>query len=390
MKMLCPNCGKEYNEKMTCCISCGASLIACEPDSDQILFEPLIPEAVPDEASQEITSEEAGPEHDPEETSEHSEAEPHSSEDIPAAVSRRGNLSAVKAVKNIGSFAAAAVMLFFLLLTALSLTVRLITDSSKIAEFADSLDVMSLPAAETGMISTEGYDIAQDATLQEAIYVMSTGTGLTRENIREIYESSTVSEFLASQLGGYADFIREGDLPEKLTTEKLKALFSENIDLISQAIGKPLSQHDIDLAFSELDRTENVLETIAPSNIESIIGNGSLTAVRLFSSLPVIIGEGCAAAAMLIILWAINRRPGRVLGWGGSAVLAGGATILLTTFLCSVQVFFADQDRFFRSIAKCAADVIAPDIYRFGGTLAAVGIVMLLWAATLHKSRKAN
>ena len=212
---------------------------------------------------------------------------------------------------------------------------------------------------------------------------MSAGTGLTKEDIRYIYESSTAEDFLAEELNGYADFIRSGEPPEKLTPEKLKEVFSENITLISSAIGKPLSQHDIDLAFAELDRTEPVLEAISPSKLEKTLDGSILTVLRLFCSVPVIIGETAAAAAMLVVLWAINRRPGKVLTWGGGAALAGGVFVLVATFLASAQVFLSGQDRFVRSIAKCVTEVISPDLYRMGGALAVLGIVMLIWAGTL-------
>lgn len=388
--MICPNCGKEYNEKMTCCISCGASLVPYEQDSEQvILIEPVLPEAAAETGSFAEVAVPAGfvrglkghSEYPPE-----PEPEKPASAEIPVPIKRSG-ISASEAVKTISSLAASVIMFAFIALGAMSFTIRLVTDSKKIAEFADALDVMSFPAAETGMPFAGDYGIAPDATLQEAIFVMSSGTGLTKEDIREIYENSTAGEFLASQLNSYAELIREGELPEKLTPEKLKTVFSENIGLISDTIGQPLSQHNIDLAFSELDRTGEVLEAIAPSRLESLIGDGALTALRLFSSLPVIVGEACAAAAMLIILWAINRNTERVLSWGGGAVLAGGAAILAAAFLCAMQVFFTGQDRIFRSIAKCVTNVINPDLYRLGGILAIAGAVMLLWAATLKKRR---
>ncbi len=396
MKMICPNCGKEYNEKMTCCISCGSPLVACEQDTDQVTFEPLIPEAVPADENFDVKSSVnisqngfvRGYEKDPGNSSGVGEEKPEDT--IPVRVTGGRKSSSPKAAVNILSFAAAAVMFAFILLAAASLTVRLITDSRKISEFAADLDVMNLPAVHTGITSYGGYDIADDATVLEAVFIMSEGTGLTRDDIREIYKNSTASEFLASQLGGYASFIREGEMPEKLTAEKLKAVFSENIDLISESIGKPLSMHDIDLAFSELDRAEPVLEAIAPAKLEGALGDGALTAVRLFSSLPVIISEGIAAAVMLVVLRALNKRPERVLGWGGGAVLAGGTAILLVSFLCSVQVFFTGQDRFVRSIVKSITDVINPDLYRLGGILAALGAVMLMGALTIRKIRTAK
>ena len=385
MKMICPNCGKEYNEKMTCCISCGAELVPHEHDTEQVCFEAIIPEAVPEEVDLPaavgfVRELEGHSEHPP---------EPEETVEIPVPVkSVNKKSSAAAAARGIGSFAAAMAMFALIILTAASLAIRLITDSEKISQFTSRLDVMSLPAAQTVMLTAYDYEISPDATIQEAIFIMSTGTGLTRDDIREIYESSTVQNFLSKQLSGYAEFIREGELPEKLTSEKLKEVFSENISLISDAIGKPLTQHDIELAFAELDRTEPVLEAIAPSRLENVVGETTLTMLRLISSLPVIIGEGAAAAAMLVVLWAINRKAGKILGWGGAAVFAGGAAVLITVFLFSVQVFFSGMDRLVKSVAKCAAEVIAPDIYRFGGTLAILGAVMLLWAFTLKNARR--
>lgn len=385
MKMICPNCGKEYNEKMTCCISCGSELVPHEHDTEQVCFEPIIPEAVREDA---VIPAESG---SVRELEGHSELPPEPEETIVIPVPVRSvkkKSSAAEAARGIGSFAAAMAMFALIILTAASLSIRLITDSEKISQFTSRLDVMNLPAAQTVMLTAYDYEISPDATIQEAIFIMSSGTGLTRDDIREIYESSTVQDFLSKQLSGYAEFIREGELPEKLTSERLKEVFSENISLISDAVGKPLTQHDIELAFAELDRAEPVLEAIAPARLESVLGEATLTMLRLVSSLPVIIGEGAAAAAMMIVLWAINRKPGKILGWGGAAVFAGGSAVLVTVFLFSVQVFFSGVDRFVKSVVKCAAEVIAPDIYRFGGTLAVLGAVMLLWALTLKNAKR--
>lgn len=383
--MICPNCGKEYNEKMTCCISCGSELVPHEHNTEQVCFEPIIPEAVREDA---VIPAESGSVRELEGHSEHP-PEPEETIVIPVPVrSVKKKSSAAAAARGIGSFAAAMAMFALIILTAASLSIRLITDSEKISQFTSRLDVMNLPAAQTVMLTAYDYEISPDATIQEAIFIMSSGTGLTRDDIREIYESSTVQDFLSKQLSGYAEFIREGELPEKLTSERLKEVFSENISLISDAVGKPLTQHDIELAFAELDRAEPVLEAIAPARLESVLGEATLTMLRLVSSLPVIIGEGAAAAAMMIVLWAINRKPGKILGWGGAAVFAGGSAVLITVFLFSVQVFFSGVDRFVKSVAKCAAEVIAPDIYRFGGTLAVLGAVMLLWALTLKNAKR--
>ncbi|MCH5193510.1 MAG: zinc ribbon domain-containing protein [Oscillospiraceae bacterium] len=398
--MICPNCGKEYNDRMTCCISCGADLVPYDPaswhddarqedarqgDVRQTNTEPVIPdirEANETEKAGFIRVIEGHSEYPP------LPAPKTAAEEIPLTVQK--NTSGAEVLKNIGSLAAAIVMLALILLASASAAVRLVTDSEKISRFADKLDVMNLPAENPVTLSDSSVSISPDTTVQEAVYMMSLGTGLTKEDIRHIYESSTAEDFLASQLKGYAEFIRSGELPEKLTSEKLKEVFSENISLISSAIGKPLSQHDIDLAFAELDRTAPVLEAISPSGIESSLDGWTLTVLRLFCSLPFMLSEAAAAAGMLIILRAINRDTGKTLIWGGGAVLTGGVIVLTAAFLASAQVFLSGQDRFVRSIAKCAADVITPDMYRIGGALSVLGIVMLVWAWTLAGKGQKN
>lgn len=389
--MICPNCGKEYNEKMTCCISCGTDLVPYTVErgteqSGQIAFEPLIPDNSP-------TPEAAENSGFVREITGHSSVSIEPSEpaaveiEIPVPVSAAGRkrICVSGAAKFTGSLAVSFMMFAFILLFSVSSAVRLATSGSKIARFAESLDVMNLPAAEAA-IPTEGYGVSGDATVQEAIFVMSQGTGLSREDIKTIYEASTIQSFMTAQLTEYAEFVRSGKIPEKLTADKLKSVFSENLSVIDDALGKPLSQHDINLAFSEIDSVQPVLDKLSPASLEELLGGGGITVLRLLSTMPVIITAAALAAAMLPLLRAINRKNSAMLRWGGGAVLAGGAAVSAAVFLFTVQPA-PIRDRLLKSIAKCAADVIAPDLYRIGGILAVLGAVMLIWAGTLKKAQ---
>lgn len=399
IKMICPNCGKEYNERMTCCISCGADLVPYEHSSEQTAFEPLIPEAVREdgytEAPREETAEKAGfvreiPGHSP------VPAAPVPAAAFPVAektafeteIPVRGGKTRVSvsgAARFAGSLTASALMLAFILLFSAAAAVRLATGSAKIAQFAERLDVMNLPAAETP-IPADGYNVSEDATVQEAIYVMSQGTGLSREDIKNIYETSTIRSFMTDTLNGYAQFIRSGKIPEKLTSDKLKSVFSENLGVIDSALGKPLSQHDINLAFSEIDSVQPVLDKLSPSSLEAVLGGGGLAVLRLLSSLPAIVCTAALAAAMLPLLRALNCGNAGMLRWGGGTALIGGIAVSAAVFLLTIRPFSA-SDKLFGSIAGCAAEVIAPDLYRIGGALAAMGLIMLIWSATLKKSK---
>lgn len=363
---------------MTLCISCGAELVPYDCETEQTVFETVIPET---------PTEDIMP---PEVTAGFVRELSHSTEpqtvEIPLTEIRKKRFSVSGAARFAGSLITSLFMLAFILVASSASALRLVTDENRITEFSEKLDIMSLPAAQT-VIPCESYGISEDATVQEAIFVMSQGTGLSREDIRTIYESSTMRDFLASQLSEYAEFIRSGKTPEKLTAEKLKNVFSENLGLIGNTMGQPLSQHDINLAFSEIDRVRPALEEISVSGLEAEYGESTFAALRLYASVPVIVGAAALAAAMLPLLRAINsKKSAKALLWGGIAVLAGGAAVLAVTFLFSVQLPLSGQDKIVRSIVKCASEVIAPDLYRTGGALAASGAVMLLWSCTLRKN----
>lgn len=373
MKMICPNCGKEYNEKMTCCISCGADLVPSDTET-----EGTQPSDLPQEAEALIQPGFSEAEL-PLETVVYARSF-ESSDEMVVPMKHRSKATALSgAVKFTGSLITAVIMLALIILSVSAAMFRMITDEKKISEFADTLDVMALPVEQ---LTDSG------ATVQDAIYTMSLGTGLTRDDIRTIYEESTMKDFLAAQLKGYAEYIRSGTVPEKLTSEKLKKVFAENVSLIDNTMGYPLNEQDIALACSEIERAEPLLEVLSHENMEQTIGEDVFIAMRLFGSVPAIVVTAALAASMLIVFRAINKKSTSTLSWGGGTILAGGAAVLAATFLFSAQLPYSDTDRLVQSIVKCTCDVISPDMYRIGGTLTIVGIVMLIWAESLRKNIK--
>lgn len=368
--MICPNCGKEYNEKMTCCISCGADLVEAEKETEEMPeevvaseAEPLVNPSVPEFL--------------------HIQSEPvvsFDSENMVVSVSHIRRKTSLSDVARFAGSLVTAVLMFALIMTSSAAAgFRLLTDKNRIADFTEKLDIMALPA--------ENFIDNGSATIQDAVYTMSQGTGLTRDNIRTIYEKSTAKKFLAAQLTGYAEYIRNGTAPERLTAEQLKKVFDENIPLIDSTMGYTLNEHDIALARAEIERAEPLLEMLSHENVERTIGENTLVAIRLFSSVPTIVCTAALAASMLIVFRAVNKKSRKVLNWGGGTILAGGAAVLASAFLFSVQLPYSNTDRFVRTVLKCVCDVISPDMYRIGGTLAVLGIVMLIWAESLRRSR---
>lgn len=370
--MICPNCGKEYNERMTCCISCGTDLVEEEKKSEEKSETALPQESQPIDMPPAVESVQLSS----------AAVVSFDSDNMVIPLRRKGRKTSLTgAVRFTGSLATALLMLAMILISSASTGIRLLTDENKIAEFTDRLDMMSLPA--------ESFTGGDPITIQDAVYTMSQGTGLTRENIRTIYEKSTAKDFIAAQLMGYAEYVRNGTPPEKLTSEQVKKVFEENIPLIDSTIGFPLNESDKALANAEIDRAKPLLEMLSHENIEKTIGENTLVAIRLSGSVPTIVFTAALAASMLVVFRAINKKSIKVLSWGGGTILAGGAAILASAFLFSAQLPYSSTDRLLRSVLKCACDVISPDMYRIGATLAVLGVVMLIWAESLRRSKSA-
>ena len=378
MKMICPECGKEYNEKMTCCISCGADLVPFEKETEQTVIEapkqedealPLIPERTEqaDDAPYEAAEESAG----------FVRKHQSSSDEVTVPLKVRNSGAALSgAAKFTGSLITVTLMFLLILASVGAVMLRLVTDERNIAEFADRLDIMALPLEQEGV------------TVQDTIYTMSQGTGLSRDDIRTIYEESTMKAFLGARLAEYGEFVRSGTVPEKLTPEQIKKVFRENLSVIDNTMGYSLNEHDIELACSEIERAEPLLEMISAENMEKTIGSSTLTALRVYGSVPAVIVTAALAASMFVVLRAINKKSTRVLSWGGGAILSSGAAVLAATFLFSMQFPYSESDRLVRAVVKCTCDVISPDLYSIGGILAAMGVILLIWAESLRKTSK--
>ncbi len=376
--MICPECGKEYNEKMTCCISCGADLVPFEKDTEQTIIEapkqqeedilPLIPER--GEAIADF----------PEEAAENNgfvRKLPSRDEEIIVPVKVQSRSTAFSgAAKFTGSLITSVIMLALIIASVGAVMLRLVTDERKLAEFAERLDVMALPLEQGG------------ETVQDAIYTMSQGTGLTRDDIKTIYEESTIRTFLGARLAEYGEFFRSGTAPEKVTPEQIKKVFRENVPVIDNTMGYSLNEHDIELACSEIERAEPLLEMISAENMEQSLGSSTLTVLRMYGSIPAIVVTAAMAAAMFVVLKVINKKSARVLSWGGGAILTGGAAVLAATFIFSMQLPYSESDRLVRTVVKCTCDVISPDLYSIGGMLAVIGVILLIWAESLRKTAK--
>ncbi len=400
-QMTCPECGKEYGEKLTFCISCGARLICISGEiDDDIKTQENNGNAIGTDCYTDITEQGKTAEGLNQRKNIHitsnsgvipdinelnpvsDEMEYHETEDKGFAALKIESRQKKNIFKRLGinavSFGVTILMFCFIIVTFGSFVGRRLTDEKQINEFINRTDLLRLPAAELSFVDKDSYPIESDATLLDAIYTMSEGTGISKDNIRNIYNDSTIKDFISNIIIGYAGYIRTGEQPEKLTAEKIKQVYTDNIGMINTMIKAELTEHDINLAYNEIDKTSPVLDSISAEKLENSMISAWITPFRLYISTPVLVAGTVLTFFMLIILITVNKDVKKALKWCGIPLIISGAAILCLTYLVSMRVMFGIiKSESVKMLLHSISEVISGEMYLTGACIAVLGILFV-------------
>lgn len=393
VKMRCPKCSKIYNNHLKFCISCGTELV---PEEGEIISDdnggvfddiPPMPSAQPsqDTAKDNITmsAQENGFVRN---ISLSSSADKHKMIEIP--VRRRDGVCG-RALKRAGAAALSIVLFAALGLGTFSSAARALTDKENIRRGVDNMNLLDIPFAEMNILNAEGYNIPQDATLEEAITVMTFGSGVNSGNIRKIYESSTLKPFLTDIAADYGEYIRSGVQPAKITAAQLQSMLAENISIISAGTGQPLSESDIALACAEIERSSAYLEQLSVSGLETGENGRLIRLARAFMSVPVIMAEFGAAVLVVALMYLLLRSGTKTAQYSGAAALICGGLILAFTFIFSMQIGpFSAGSGLLCELLRGASAAVSPFLWRAGVGMAIVGAAAIIWAQSIKHTKK--
>lgn len=396
VKMRCPKCSKIYNNHLKFCISCGTELV---PEEDEIIsddnsgvFDDIPPMPMSDtqpsqdkgEQNTTISAQDNGFVRNISLTS---SANKHNMIEIP--VKRKDGVCG-RALKKAGA-AVLSVMLFAALgLGTFSSAARVLTDKENIRRGVDNMNLLDIPFAEMNILNAEGYDIPQDATLEEAITVMTAGSGVNSGNIRKIYESSTLKPFLTDIAADFGEYVRSGVQPAKITAAQIRSMLAENISIISSGTGQPLSEADIALACAEIERSSAYLEQLSVSGLEAGENGRLVRLARAFMSVPVIIAEFGVAVLVIALTYLLLRSGTKTAQYSGAAALICGGIILAFTFIFSMQIGpFSAGSGLLNELLRGASAAVSPFLWRAGVGMAIVGAAAIIWAQSIkHTKRK--
>lgn len=359
--MICPKCGKIYGSKITYCISCGTALEKEIPDT-----EPKETEALPITVTHSPITD---------------EPQTETVRSISMTVKQEKSEENVKRM-NTGKGAVCVLFSIILYMSMLMLFVsyigRAATDESNVAEAVRNMDILNIPAKE---LNIEGVDIPENSTVSEAIAAMTVGSGVDSGNIRQIYERSTVRDFIGNAAADYAEYFRSGKKPEKITADSVKALLGENISVININTGISLTQNDIELAYKRIELSEEALSVLDTSRLEQGSTGDILKAVRAFLSVPAIIAELIFAVAAAVFIFVYTKSSVRSMRFCGATIFLAGMTTVLLTFMFSMQLgFFDNMSGLTKETAAGIAAAVSENAYQLSVIMMILGASILVIA----------
>jgi hypothetical protein len=411
----CENCGKTYNDKMKFCVVCGSELI----DGEAVLEEAVVEETHTEEtiAEETVTDESIAEETVAEEThaeetvAEETHAEEfhsiethavdtHNEESIETETFKEEqivhthlpdeaeNLTEIpirevkpkitvrRVIAALCSAILGAVCLALLLTAGVSYTARFLTYGDTIESIVTSVDVLYLPIDDTPMGEA-------GETVIEAVYTFSDGMGLSEEDIADIYEDATFRDELISLMTMYADFIRTGIYPVEVTTETIKGIFEENVDVINRVLERagepPLNEIDHAMALASIESAESFLKSISFENLsrsDRLIN--PMGVLRIAISFPMIIGEIALAVILLVIIGAISKSVRTPLLVGGITAMLSGGVIASVLYLIENSALIVIENNAAQIILSSVTRYVGAQMYGICGIAAGAGLIMII------------
>lgn len=310
---------------------------------------------------------------------------------------KRGPNTAVRVLLTIASVFLCICLCFTLLATALVLDMRQFTNSGNLEKvISAALDPKQQPVRHRPVAGATGFDIddidlsSKDAILDMVMEEMEKQFGdemkVTRSQMEEFIEKSTVTEYLSEKVASYtADFINGTDRT-RITKREITRLVNDNADLIEsifhERVDDSLRQEAIDFVEdAQLDKVirEEVMAQVSASQIiAGMTVEDLLGVLRQFTSngmLVALIALDLLLVALLVLTnWL--RIPSALLCASISTVIVG-TTLAVPTAL--VQLLPVTSDGMVGAVVKALISLVAPVHY----IMLLVGVLLLILSILL-------
>lgn len=395
--MICPNCGKEYSDKLIFCVSCGTKLVhggklSVEKEKPEIVFDEnqttlfTMDDNKSNYESKDIDNELDNMEFSHIYAEKAEEPEENDFEEKECSDVRMQSIASLIA-RNFVSLLIALCTIFVIVLGVTTFSLRQALKKDALTTITDSNDILNLPISDFASNSGVDYSAENQETVLDSIYYATKDYGVSREEIVAIYESPAFQNFMKENISGFSEYFLNGYTDKTISVEKLKNLYTDNIDTMNEILGVELSQDDINCAFGQLDQSTNAIEVFSVRQIEKSSSSKLVGIIRAFISFPAIIIEAILVISLLGILLTMQKKVVPSLRWLGIPFIISGGVIAGATLLISSRLIFyynyTDTQRF---IITSLCDLAKNNMYIIGLVIMTLGFILMITSSLIKRA----
>lgn len=360
--MICKNCGNEISANAKFCGICGTSAKASDTSPEQAITE-VLSESIPNQCNTAVSSVQVV--------------------ETPLAESpvNEQKTSLDTSAKNKGGFwngVLAAVCCFFIFLFLVTdasiLTARFAVTPDNIEQISDSLDAK-----------------AAENILDEFAFVSTYESGEDESLLEEIFEESSIPDFVTEKVSEYGEYMLGGKRPEEVTRDDVVTLLERNSNVLRLLINGPKYSYSyVAPAKSDLEGFFNI--NIKP--LLNILYDGHEVDVffsvsRIVLSIWTVIGFALIVLLLAFLLIKTRIKKINSLNWLGYTCIASGAPFILALiamFIVKLSLPWSFAGT--KEILGILLESLGAEVLIIGASLVVSGVLMVVIRAIINKISK--
>ena len=216
--------------------------------------------------------------------------------------------------------------------------------------------------------------------------------GLSKNEVEEILEKATFSDYLSDKLSQYAKYAISGSRTNEISAREIVRLVEDNKDVFEDVAGIEISSSDLK-GLERYLKEEEILESISLDNIDTIIEENNIEWVhKLFANTTLMIAVIVSGIFLLgLIIWIsyLHRSIKAPLSYIGIPILIVGflfTLVMLAGYIIKASLFGEIED-IYTLIKPILSGVFIRGII-FGATTSVVGLIMVIAYKRIRKSEK--
>ena len=377
--MFCRNCGNKLDAGDAFCANCGSRIISANAGNQQNSVQapqPVEPVQIPVQQSVEPVQapQPVEPVQIPVQQPIESIQEPIKAEIVEEkkkSATKKPDSTGKKILRGILSTVISILVYVITVMLMLTISIRSWINPANLEKAVGEVDSVKL--AELIVEENEVYESMSEEKRQEAC-----------KEIASVIEKSSVSDIFTDVIYDYAEYILDGDIPERVTAEKIIDKVREEEDELEKILGYEMDETDYEELEAYLAENEDVLDSVNDLSR----GNPIINVLKAMSSKVTIILLAVLDVLLLAWLFVVRKWKLNALMWFGIPALLASLEFI-SMAVVPVESVIPDA-RIGELVGQFTNSIMATTLKQgiIGSVAAIVLIVISIVSSVISKKRR--